>query len=94
MTGNLRTAVDGLYDALNPATRKAGLRKFGELSCIVLAFLTGATIGAILSPHLYNHTLWLITLPLVAVLILALRRSSKLKKLGEPALLPDPPQGS
>jgi uncharacterized membrane protein YoaK (UPF0700 family) len=94
MTGNLRTAVDGLYDALQPATRNAGLRKFAELSGIVFAFLVGATAGAILSPHLYNHTLWLITLPLVAVLILALRRSSKLKKLGEPALLPDPPQGS
>ena len=94
MTGNLRTAVDGLYDALHPATRNAGLRKFAELSGIVFAFLVGATTGAILSPHLYNHTLWLITLPLVAVLILALRRSSNLKKLGEPALLPDPPQGS
>jgi uncharacterized membrane protein YoaK (UPF0700 family) len=78
MTGNLRTAVDGLYDALNPATRRAGLRKFGELSLIVLAFLTGATIGAILSPHLYNHTLWLIDLPLVAVLILTLCRPASI----------------
>jgi uncharacterized membrane protein YoaK (UPF0700 family) len=74
MTGNLRTAVDGLYDALNPATRKAGLRKFRELSLIVLAFLTGATTGAILSPRLYNHTLWLINLPLIAVLALTLRQ--------------------
>jgi uncharacterized membrane protein YoaK (UPF0700 family) len=72
MTGNLRTAVDGLYDALSPAKRKAGLRKFRELSCIVLAFLLGAIAGAILSPHLYNHTLWLINLPLIAVLILTL----------------------
>jgi uncharacterized membrane protein YoaK (UPF0700 family) len=75
LTGNLRTAVDGLYDALQPATRKAGLRKFRELSAIVLAFLAGATTGAILSPHLYNHTLWLINLPLIAVLILTLRRA-------------------
>ena len=70
ITSNLRTAVDGLYDALTPAKRKAGLRKFRELSCIVLAFLGGAIAGAILSPHLYNHTLWLINLPLIAVLIL------------------------
>ena len=70
ITSNLRTAVDGLYDALTPAKRKAGLRKFRELSCIVLAFLGVA--GAILSPHLYNHTLWLINLPLIAVLILTL----------------------
>jgi len=72
ITSNLRTAVDGLYDALTPAKRKAGLRKFRELSCIVLAFLGGAIAGAILSPHLYNHTLWLINLPLIAVLILTL----------------------
>jgi uncharacterized membrane protein YoaK (UPF0700 family) len=81
MTGNLRTAVDGLYDALSPTKRKAGLRKFRELSFIVLAFLLGATGGAILSPHLYNHTLWLIDLPLVAVLILALRRARTATRL-------------
>jgi uncharacterized membrane protein YoaK (UPF0700 family) len=96
ITGNLRTAVDGLYNALDPATRKAGLRKFFELSCIVLAFITGATAGAILSPHLYNHTLWLINLPLLAVLLLTLRRArqasqSLATKEGEPALHPGPP---
>ena len=74
ITGNLRSAVDGLYDALNPHHRKAGLRKFRDLSAIILAFLTGAAIGAILSPHLYNHTLWLISLPLFAVLTLVLIR--------------------
>jgi uncharacterized membrane protein YoaK (UPF0700 family) len=96
MTGNLRTAVDGLYDALSPTKRKAGLRKFRELSCIVLAFLAGATAGAILSPHLRNHILWLIDLPLLAVLILALRRphqasQSLATKEGEPALPSGPP---
>ena len=74
ITSNLRTAVDGLYDALTPSKRKAGLRKFREISCIVLAFLGGAIAGAILSPRLYNHTLWLIDLPLVAVLLLTLLR--------------------
>jgi uncharacterized membrane protein YoaK (UPF0700 family) len=81
MTSNLRTAVDGLYDALSPTKRKAGLRKFRGLSFIVIAFLLGATIGAILSPHLYNHTLWLIDLPLVAVLILTLRRARTAARL-------------
>ncbi|HSY36785.1 MAG TPA: YoaK family protein [Acidobacteriaceae bacterium] len=99
MTGNLRTAVDGLYDALQPTTRKAGLRKFRKLSLIVLAFLAGATAGAILSPRLYNHTLWLINLPLIAVLILTLRGAHRApwasaKKVGEPALQTDPPQGT
>ena len=69
ITSNLRTAVDGLYDALNPSKRKAGLRKFRDLSFIILGFLFGATAGAILSPRLYNHTLWLIDLPLIAVLL-------------------------
>jgi uncharacterized membrane protein YoaK (UPF0700 family) len=96
MTGNLRTAVDGLYDALSPTKRKAGLRKFRELSCIVLAFLAGATAGAILSPHLRNHILWLIDLPLVAVLILALRRPHQASQAlttnaDEPALPSGPP---
>jgi len=75
ITSNLRTAVDGLYDAFDPAHRKAGLRQFRKISFIVLAFLLGATAGAILAPHLYNHTLWLIDLPLVAVLLMVFGRS-------------------
>ncbi len=99
ITSNLRTAVDGLYDALSPAKRKAGLRKFSELSCIILAFLGGAIAGAILSPRLHNHILWLINLPLIAVLILTLRQAhqasqSLVKKVGEPALHTGPPQGT
>jgi uncharacterized membrane protein YoaK (UPF0700 family) len=74
MTGNLRTAMDGLYDALTPATRPSGLRKFRELSLIVISFLAGAAVGAILSPRLLNHTLWIIDLPLLAVLLFVLRR--------------------
>jgi uncharacterized membrane protein YoaK (UPF0700 family) len=68
MTGNLRSAIDGLYDAFHPARRKEGLRKFRNLALIILAFLLGATAGAILAPHLHNHTLWFINLPLVTVL--------------------------
>lgn len=78
ITGNLRTAVDGLYDALQPGSRKDGIRKFLDLSAIILAFLIGAVVGAILSPHLYNHTLWLISLPLFAVLILVLIRADSI----------------
>jgi uncharacterized membrane protein YoaK (UPF0700 family) len=97
ITGNLRTAVDGLYDALSPTHRKAGLHKFRALSGIVLSFMLGATVGSILSPRLYNHTLWLIDLPLIVVLILALRRAqapsqSLATKVGEPALPSGPPQ--
>ena len=77
ITSNLRTAVDGLYDALTPAKRKAGLRKFRELSCIILAFLGGAIAGAILAPRLYNHTLWIINLPLITVLLLTLYRTHR-----------------
>jgi uncharacterized membrane protein YoaK (UPF0700 family) len=73
MTGNLRTAMDGLYDTLTPSKRAAGLLKFREFSLIVASFMFGAASGAILSPHLLNHTLWLIDLPLCCVLLLALR---------------------
>jgi uncharacterized membrane protein YoaK (UPF0700 family) len=67
MTGNLRSAVDGLYAAFDPHQRADGLRKFLDLSAIILAFLTGAISGAILAPHFLNHTLWFVSLPLLAV---------------------------
>jgi uncharacterized membrane protein YoaK (UPF0700 family) len=77
MTGNLRTAVDGLFESFHPKTHDAGLRKFRSLSLVVLSFLLGATAGAILSPRFLNHTLWFIDLPLIAVLILILFRKSE-----------------
>jgi uncharacterized membrane protein YoaK (UPF0700 family) len=57
LSGNLRTATDGLFDAFIPSKRRSGLRKFRELSFIVMAFPLGATAGAILAPRFYNHTL-------------------------------------
>jgi uncharacterized membrane protein YoaK (UPF0700 family) len=68
LTGNLRTAVDGLFDALRPETRAAGLRQFRALALIVTAFLAGATGGALLAPRWLNHTLWFVDMPLVMVL--------------------------
>ncbi len=69
MTGNLRAAVEGLYMTLDPARRSEGFRQFRDLSLIVLMFLVGATVGALLSPRLLNHTLWVVDLPLLAVLM-------------------------
>jgi uncharacterized membrane protein YoaK (UPF0700 family) len=68
MTGNLRTAVDGLFDALRPETRAAGLKQFRALALIVGAFVAGATGGAMLAPHWLNHTLWFVDVPLAVVL--------------------------
>jgi uncharacterized membrane protein YoaK (UPF0700 family) len=68
ITGNLRTAIDGLYDALNPATRRQGLHQFRDLSLVILSFVLGAFAGAILAPRFLNHTLWILDLPLLAVL--------------------------
>jgi uncharacterized membrane protein YoaK (UPF0700 family) len=85
MTGNLRTAVDGLFEAFQHDTHRAGLRKFRSLSLIVLGFLAGATAGAILSPRFLNHTLWFIEFPLITVLILRRQAASSLSKgKGEP----------
>ena len=78
MTGNLRTAVDGLFESFQSKTHDSGVRKFRSLSLVVLSFLLGATAGAILSPRFLNHTLWFIDLPLIAVLFLVLHRKSTL----------------
>jgi uncharacterized membrane protein YoaK (UPF0700 family) len=75
LTGNLRMAIEGLYDSFNPAHREAGLRQFRQLSLIVVSFLTGASVGAILSPRFLNHILWFLDLPLLAVVLLVVRRS-------------------
>jgi uncharacterized membrane protein YoaK (UPF0700 family) len=69
ITSDLRSATDGLYDALHPETRAAGLRKCRDLSLIVLGFLIGAISGALLAPRFHNHTLWFADLLLVAVLL-------------------------
>jgi uncharacterized membrane protein YoaK (UPF0700 family) len=78
MTGNLRSAVDGLYLALDPATREKGLRQFHSLALVVVAFLSGAVAGAILAPHWLNHTLWFVDMPLVVVLGMTLRNGARL----------------
>jgi uncharacterized membrane protein YoaK (UPF0700 family) len=83
MTGNLRTAIDGLYAGLftarTPEERQKGLRKFRELSLIVASFMGGTILGALLAPRMFNHTLWIVDLPLVVVLTLAVERSRREK---------------
>jgi uncharacterized membrane protein YoaK (UPF0700 family) len=76
MTGNLRTAVDGLYQTLNPETRAEGWRQFRSLSLVVAAFMLGAVAGAMLAPHWLNHTLWFVDVPLVVVFIMTLRSAA------------------
>jgi uncharacterized membrane protein YoaK (UPF0700 family) len=102
MTGNLRTAVDGLYAYFSASTvqdRQAGLRQFHALSLLVAAFMSGAIAGALLAPRLLNRTLWIIELPLVAVLVLVLKRSrreeagqSEKTRKAAPAYALGPPQ--
>jgi uncharacterized membrane protein YoaK (UPF0700 family) len=75
ITGNLRTAIDGLYDALDPAKRRDGLRKAKALLSIVASFLIGAAVGATLAPVLKNHMLWVVDVPLIVVLTIALKRN-------------------
>ena len=57
-----------------------------ELSLVISGFLAGAISGAVAAPRLLNHTLWLLDVPLLAVLALVLRRrrrdSSEQKKGG------------
>lgn len=73
ITGDLRTAVVGLYKTLDPATRVEGRQQARHLGLIVACFLAGAAAGAVLAPHLGNHTLWTPAVALSLVLALALR---------------------
>jgi uncharacterized membrane protein YoaK (UPF0700 family) len=64
LTGNLRDAAEGLYDALAPgatdrAARRTALSKACELGLICLCFLVGAMVGAMAAPRLRNHSYWL-----------------------------------
>lgn len=69
ITGNLRTAIEGLHQARNPETRSEGLKKFRELGGVMVCFVLGAVGGALLGPRLGNHALWLPVALLTATLV-------------------------
>ena len=73
ITGNMRNAVVGLYELLDPAKRAAGWRQTRALGVVVVSFLVGAVASAVLAGRLANHTLWLSFAALLGVLVLALR---------------------
>jgi uncharacterized membrane protein YoaK (UPF0700 family) len=81
VTGNLRTAAEGLYDALDPSatpdTREKGRAQGQNLSLICLCFLAGAVLGAWAAPHLANRSLWLTEPLLLFVALRNLRRAAK-----------------
>jgi len=81
ITGNLRQATEGLYDALDPTgtpeTRIKGRAQGLDLGSICLCFLTGALIGAWAAPHLANRSLWLTEPLLLFVALRNLRRAAK-----------------
>jgi uncharacterized membrane protein YoaK (UPF0700 family) len=75
ITADLRTATDGLFEALKPASRHRGLNKARQLGLILLSFLAGAVAGALLLPRIFNRTLWFSDLPLWAALAIVLYRT-------------------
>ena len=76
ITGNLRNAVVGLCEVLDPKKCAAGLQQSRILGMVVLSFLVGAVLSALLTPHLANHTLLLPFAALLCVLLLVLRGSA------------------
>lgn len=70
-TGNLRDFLEGLYEALSPAstpkTREKGRVEARDLGLISLCFLAGAVLGAWAAPRFANHCLWLAEPLLIAV---------------------------
>lgn len=75
ITGDLRTTVVGLYEALDPAKRADGLRQARSIGLVIFSFVGGAVSGSVLAPRLGNRTLWLPVATLMIVLVNALRRS-------------------
>jgi len=75
MTGNLRSAVDGIYESFRAETKETGKRKTRAFLLLVGSFMIGAVAGALLAPRWMNHTLWFIDIPLIAVLGLIRIRS-------------------
>jgi uncharacterized membrane protein YoaK (UPF0700 family) len=75
ITGNIRTAVEGLHEALSPDHGRAGLHKFRALGGVVVSFIAGATAASQLAPRAANHTLWLPTTCLLIVLAFTLWRT-------------------
>ena len=75
ITGDLRTMVVGLYRAASAATRADGLRQFRDLGAVIVCFLAGALVAAALARPHGNHTLWLPTVAVGTVFLVALRRS-------------------
>jgi uncharacterized membrane protein YoaK (UPF0700 family) len=81
VTGNLRDAIEGLYDTFAPSTnaevREKGRAQAIDLGLICLCFLAGAVTGAWAAPRFGNRTLWLTEPLLLAVFIRLLRGSTK-----------------
>jgi len=80
VTGNLRDAIEGLYDTLAPSTapevREKGRSQAFDLGLICLCFLAGAVTGAWAAPRFGNHGLW-IAEPLLLAVALRLLRSPR-----------------
>jgi len=75
VTGNLRDVAEGLlesFTAPDPTKRKLGRAKFRKLSLICLAFLLGATLGAVAARRYPVHALWFAEPFLLAALTLVL----------------------
>jgi uncharacterized membrane protein YoaK (UPF0700 family) len=74
ITANLRTVVEASHNALIPAQRRESLRRLRDLGLVVILFIAGVFIGALLTSRLGNHALWAAVIPLAVVLALALDR--------------------
>jgi uncharacterized membrane protein YoaK (UPF0700 family) len=78
ITGNLRDAAEGLYDALatasTPEAREKGGSQARALGLTSLCFLAGAILGAWAAPRFGNHSLWLAEPFLLTIVVLTFRR--------------------
>jgi uncharacterized membrane protein YoaK (UPF0700 family) len=72
-TGNLRTMMELASEWAFDGRKAIRLRESRSFAVICTMFLTGATIGAFLTPRLFNRALWVEVLVLILVMAWLLR---------------------
>lgn len=83
-TGNLRGALQSLFESSIPHRNVEGLRKACALGAISVSFALGAVVGAIVTPRLHDRALLVPAALLAAALLYILWRARQSESPREP----------
>ena len=89
IAGNLLRTVESLHAALVGIQQRKSMREFRDLGLVLVLFVAGAVIAAILAGSMGNHALWIPLAAVLVVLSMTLWRDLKHsetteRKVGEP----------